>query len=451
MKTTVEKISSNEVKISFEVEDDLMQKYVMKAYNLLKGRIAIPGFRKGHAPKKVIEMHYGKDVFLSEAFESMFREVYPQAIKDNDIVAVDQPRVDVVKLEADEPVEFTAQVYVYPDVELGKYKGVEATKQEIDVTDDDVMAEIERARESVARFTDIEDRPVKLDDEVEIDYEGYCEGEQFKGGTAKGQKLTVGSGMFIPGFEDQLIGKNAGDEVDVNVTFPDEYHAKELAGKPAVFKVKINSIREKELPDIDDEFAKDVSECDTLEEYKAQIREKLEKNASDRSDAAFENEVLSKVVDNCSVDIPQAMLDDKVESMLRELGMQMSRQGINMQQYMMMTGATPERLRSAYQQRAQDETKMELVLEAIRKAEGIEATPEEIEAEKVREAEGMGKTLEEFEQIYSDRFDDYFKNNLAMRKTVEMLKNEAVPESDEDEDGEEVETIEIETADESKE
>ena len=240
MSTTVEKLSSNQVKINFVVEPETFEKGMKTAYNKIKGRVNIPGFRKGHTPRKVIEMHYGESIFFDDALDAIFPELYSQAIKEHDIDPVDRPSIDVSKIGGNEPLEFSIEVYVRPEVELGQYKDLEVTKQTVDVTDDDVEADLTRARERVARFVDITDRPVKLDDQVDIDYKGFVGEEQFEGGTAEGHKLVVGSGSFIPGFEDQLIGATVDQELKVNVSFPEEYHAPELAGKEAVFEVKVN-------------------------------------------------------------------------------------------------------------------------------------------------------------------------------------------------------------------
>lgn len=426
MNTTLEKLSSNQVKLSFVVEPETFEKGMQSAYRKMVKRINIPGFRKGKAPRKVIEMQYGESIFYEEAFDSIFPELYRQAIEEHDVNPVDRPSLDITKIGGGEPLEFTVTVYVRPDVELGKYKGVEAHKQQIDVTDDDVAAELERARERVSRFTDVTDRAAKLDDQVNIDYAGYVDGEQFEGGTAQGHNLVLGSGSFIPGFEDQLLGANAGDDVEVKVTFPEDYHAKELAGKEALFKVKVNSIQQKEMPALDDEFAKDVSECDTLEQYKAEIREKLEKQAQEKADNEFENSVIEAVVENAKVDIPEAMINDQVDNMLRDMQMRMMYQGMRLEDFLRYTGQTEEQLRDMYKDEAERRVRTQLVLEAVRKAEAIEASEEETDAEIKKFADQGKKTLDEFKATLSDADKEYFARAAAMQKTVSMLKDEAV-------------------------
>ena len=425
MSSKVTKLSSNQVKLDFVVEPEVFEKGIAKAYNVIRNRVNIPGFRKGKAPRKVIELHYGPEIFYDDAFEAIFPDVYREAINEHNVEPVDRPQIEVSKMESGEPLEFSATVYVSPDVELGQYKGVPAVKRVADVTDDDVNAEIERAREKAARFIDVTDRPAKLDDEVDIDYKGFCEGEQFEGGTAEGHKLVLGSGSFIPGFEEQLVGKNVGEEVDVNVTFPEEYHAENLKGKPAVFHVKINAIQEKELPAIDDDFVKEVSEFDTVAEYKTSIRENLTKQAEERADAAFENEVIEEVVDASKVDIPEAMIEDQIDSMIRDFEMRLAYQGMKMDDFLKYSGQTREQMREYYKEEAAGHVKNRLVVSAIRKAEGIEGTPEEIDKEMEKYAESSKKSLEDFKSGLTEEDRKYFAEAVAIRKTIDMLKAEA--------------------------
>jgi len=426
MSSTLEKISSNQVKIDFSVEPEIFEKGMESAYRKLVKRINIPGFRKGHAPRKVIELHYGESVFYEDAFDAVFPELYDAAVREHDVTPVDQPKVDVGEIGAGKPLTFTATVYVKPEVKLGEYKGVKAARAEVFVTDDDVNAELERARERVARFIDVTDRPVKLDDQVNIDYAGSVDGEPFEGGTAQGQNLTIGSGSFIPGFEEGLVGANAGDEVDVHVTFPEDYHAEALKGKAAVFHVKINSIQQKELPALDDEFAKDVSEFDTLAAYRDDARAKLEKRAQDRVDAEFENEVVEAVVENAEVDVPEPMVENQINSMLRDMELRMMYQGMRMDDFLKYTGQTIEDLREAQHDEALRRVKTQLVLEAVRGAEGIEATVDEVRAQIEKFAPQTGKSAEEFEKTLSEDDRKYFQNMAATEKAVELLKSSAV-------------------------
>ena len=426
MSSTFEKISSNQVKMVFTVEPEIFEKGMEIAYHKLAKRINIPGFRKGHAPRKVIALHYGETIFYEEAFDAIFPEVYDAAVREHGISTVDQPKIDVEEIGGGNPLRFTATVYVRPEVTLGEYKGVKVGKAPVNVTEDDVNAELERARERVARFIDVTDRPVKLDDQVNIDYKGFVDDEQFEGGTAEGHLLTIGSASFIPGFEEGLIGASTGDEVDVHVTFPEEYHAEKLKGKPAVFKVKINAIQQKELPALDDEFAKDVSEFDTLAAYKDDIREKLVKRAQDRADTEFENEVVEAVVENAEVDIPEAMVHNQIDSMMREMELRMMYQGMRMDDFLKYTGQTLESVRESQHEDAERRVKTQLVLDAVRKAENIEATEEEVKAQIEKFAPQTGKSAEDFEKTLSEDDRKYFANVAAMEKTVDFLKSEAV-------------------------
>ncbi len=426
MTTTFEKLSSNKVKLGFVVEPEKFDEGLKIAYNKLKGRINIPGFRKGKAPMKVIENHYGESVFYEDAFDAIFPEIYQEALKEHDVQVVDRPELDVEQIGRGKELKFTVEVFVRPDVELGEYKNLGIVKTVDEVTDDDVNAEIERARDRSARWVEIEDRPAKLDDQVNIDYAGFNGDEQFDGGTAQGHELILGSGSFIPGFEDQVVGHSVGDEFDVNVTFPEQYHAEELAGKPVVFKVKINGIREKEMPALDDDFVTEVSEtANNVEEYKAEIREKLEKAADDRAEANFENEVLEKVCENAKVDIPAAMIDEQIDSMLRDMEMRMMYQGMKLDDYFKYTGQTREQVREMYKPQAEERVLGQLVIEAVKKAENIEATEEEIDAEMGKYAEQNKKSLEEFKKMLADGDKEYFAEAAAVRKTIDFLKANA--------------------------
>ena len=426
MTTTFEKLSSNKVKLGFVVEPEKFEEGLKKAYNKMKGRINIPGFRKGKAPMRVIENHYGEGVFYEDALDAIFPELYQAALKEHDVQVVDRPELDVEQIGRGKELKFTVEVFVRPDVELGEYKHLGLVKTVDEVTDDDVNAEIERARERSSRWVEIEDRPAKLDDQVNIDYAGFNGEEQFDGGTAQGYDLVLGSGSFIPGFEDQLVGHKVGEELDVNVTFPEQYHAEELAGKPVVFKVKINGIREKETPALDDDFVTEVSEtANTVDEYKAEIRANLEKAADERAEANFENEVLEKVCENAKVDIPAAMIEDQIDSQLRDMEMRMAYQGMKLDDYCKYTGQTREQLREMYKPQAEERVLGQLVLEAVKKAENIEATEEEIDAEMAKYAEQNKKSLEDFKKLLADGDKEYFAEAAAVRKTIDFLKANA--------------------------
>ncbi len=426
MTTTFEKLSSNKVKLGFVVEPEKFEQGIKAAYNKMKGRIQIPGFRKGKAPMKVIENFYGKEVFYEDAFDAIFPDIYQAALKEHDVHVVDRPELNVEQIARGQELKFTVEVFVRPDVELGEYKHLGIVKTVDEVTDDDVMAEIERARDRASRWVEITDRPAKLDDQVNIDYAGFDGDVQFDGGTAEKHDLILGSGSFIPGFEEQLVGKSVGEECEVNVTFPEDYHAKELAGKPVVFKVKINGIREKEVPALDEDFVKEASEtADTVDEYKAEIRANLEKAADSRAETSFENEVIETICENAKVDIPEAMIEDQIDNMLRDMEMRMAYQGIKLDDYFKYTGQTREQVREMYRAQAEERVKTQLVMEAVRKAENIEATDEETDAEIAKYAEQNKKTLDEFKKVLSDDDRKLFADGAAMQKTLDFIKANA--------------------------
>ena len=426
MTTTFEKLSSNKVKLGFTVEPEKFEEGIKKAYLKMVKKINIPGFRRGKAPMKVIEAHYGPEVFYEEAFDAIFPEIYQAGLKEHNVEVVDRPELDVQEIGRGKELKFTVEVFVRPDVELGAYKNLGIVKTVDEVTEDDVKAEIERARDRASRWVEVEDRPAKLDDQVNINYAGFVGEEQFAGGTADNQELVLGSGSFIPGFEDQLVGAEIGADVDVNVTFPTEYHSEDLAGKEAVFHVHVNGIREKEMPELDEDFVKEVSEtANTVEEYKTEIREKLEKQAENRAETAFENEVLEKVCENATVDIPQAMIEDQIDNMLRDMEMRMAYQGMKLDDYFKYTGQTREQVREMYKQPAADRVKSQLVLAAVMNAEQIKADEAETDAEIQKYADQNKKTLDEFKAMLSDGDKEYFAEIAALQKTVDFLKNNA--------------------------
>ena len=426
MATTFEKLSSNKVKLGFVVESEKFDEGIRKAYQRNVKKFNIPGFRRGKAPMKIIENYYGPGVFYEDAFDIIFPDIYRAALEEHDVKPVDRPELDVEQIEKGKELKFTVEVFVRPDVELGQYTHLGIEKKVEEVTDDDVMADIERARDRAARYVEVTDREAKLDDQANIDYQGLLDGVPFEGGTAQGHELVLGSGAFIPGFEDQVVGMKIGEEKDINVTFPENYHSEELAGKPVVFKVKLNSLREKEMPELDDEFVKDVSEtANTVDEYKKEIREKLEKQAEERADAAFESEIIETISDNAKIDIPKAMVEEQIDAMLRDMELRMMYQGLRMQDFLKYSGQTMEQLRDTYRQQAEDRVKTQLTLEAITKAEGIEPTDEEIDKELSRFAEQGKKTLEEFKKDMPEGDLAYFKEVATINKTVKFLKDNA--------------------------
>ena len=338
MSTTVEKIASNKVKLSFDIDAAQFDAAMDKAYIKVRGQVNIPGFRKGKAPRKLIENMYGEGVFYDEAFELVFDEVYGPAIDEKKVDVVDRPEIEIQQIGAGKNLQFTCEVFVKPDVTLGEYKGVEVKKEKTEVTDEQVDAKVEEERSKQATEVAVEGRAVAEGDTVNLDYAGSVDGVAFAGGTAQGQTLKIGSHTFIPGFEEQMVGMNIGEEKDLDVTFPEEYHAKELAGKKAVFHVKVNGITETQLPALDDDFAKDISEFDTLEEYKADIRAKLEAQAAERDQNAFTNAVIEKVIANATVEIPEAMIERQIDSMMRDFEYRLASQGLKLADFMKYTG-----------------------------------------------------------------------------------------------------------------
>jgi len=428
MKSTMEKLSSNKVRIDFVVEAAKFEEAMQKAYRKNVGKINIQGFRKGKAPRKIIENIYGESIFYEDAIDELFPEVYTAAIEEHKITPVDRPDFNLKEIGTGKDLEFSVEVFVKPDVELGLYKGVEVEKHTTEITEDDVAAEIERARERVSRYVDVDDRAVKMDDQVTLNYAGFCEGEQFEGGTAEGHKLVIGSGSFIPGFEDQLVGAEIGKEVEVNVTFPEQYHAENLKGKPATFKCTVTAIQEKDVPALDDEFAKDVSECETLEEYKAKTYDDLKKKAEERDDVEFENAVIEAVVANAKIDIPAAMIEDRIDERINEFTMNMRYQGLDMETYYKITGQTEESIREQMKEMAENDVRTRLVLEAIQDAENVELAEEDIEAEIVKYVAQNGGDLEKFraQVMENEGMKNYFESMVKMQKTVKILKDAAV-------------------------
>ena len=426
MATTFEKLSSNKVKLGFTVDAAKFDEAIRKAYQKDVKNITIPGFRKGKAPMQVIENHYGAGVFYEDAFEILFPEVYQAALTEHGVTPVDRPELNMEQIEKGKDLIFSVEVFVTPDVELGQYKNLGIEKKVDEVTEDDVKAEIERARDRAARYIDVTDRPAKLDDQVNIDYAGFVGEEQFEGGTAQGHDLVLGSGQFIPGFEDQLVGAEAGSDVEVHVTFPEKYHAENLAGKEATFKVKVNSIREKEVPELDDDFVKEASEtANTVDEYKAEIREKLEKQAEQKADNAFESEILEAVVENTKIDLPEAMIEEQIDNLLRDMEMRLMYQGMRLDDYLKYTGQTREDLRKVYHDEAERRVRTQLTLEEIRKAEKIKAEEADIDEEMKSLAEQSRKSLEDFKASLTENDKKYFEEVASLTKTIKFLKDNA--------------------------
>lgn len=425
MSTTVEKISSNKVKLSFDIDAAKFDEAMGKAYIKVRGQVAIPGFRKGHAPRKMIENMYGEGVFYDEAFELIFDEVYGPAIDENKLEVVDRPQVDIQQIGTGKNLQFTCEVFVKPDVTLGEYKGVEVKKEHTLVTEDDVNAEIEKERNKQAAEVSVDDRAVAEGDTVNLDYSGSVDGVKFAGGTAEGQTLKIGSHTFIPGFEEQMVGMNIGEEKDLNVTFPTEYHAPDLAGKEAVFHVKVNSITETQLPALDDDFAKDISEFDTLDAYKADVRAKLEAQAAERDNNAFTNAVIEKVMANATVEIPDAMVERQIDSMVRNFEARLAQQGLKLADFMKYTGQDEKSFRNQYRDQAEKSVRANLVLEAVENDEKFEAAEEEIDAEIEKFAKQIGQNVEDLKKNLTEGDREYFKADVIRDKAVKFLCDNA--------------------------
>ena len=420
-----EKLESNKVKLGMTISAEDFDKAVDKAYLKLRKTITVPGFRKGHAPKGVIEKAYGWYVFVDDAFDEAYPAVYEAAVKEHGVKPVDRPDITILSAEKGEDVAFEAVVTVMPEVSLGQYKGIEVEKQEYNVTDEMVNAEIERERENVARMIDVE-RPVENGDEVELDYSGTVDGVKFEGGTAEHQTLVIGSGMFIPGFEEQMIGMNVGEEKDLNVKFPDEYHSDELKGKDAVFHVKVHAVRVKELPEADDEFAKDVSEFNTIAELRDHKKEELEKKAMNEAKAKKENDVIEKAVANATVDIPDVMIDRQADRMLNDIRYRLSMQGISLEDYCKYTGTKTEVMKAEMKNEAERRVKTQLVLDAIMKAEGIKAENDEVEKKIDEYCAQFDDKAEEFKAKLNEDDKAYFEDQVLLDKTINMLVDSAI-------------------------
>lgn len=436
MSATYEKVSSNKAKLSFTVPAEQFEAAMQKAYLKNRGKINVPGFRRGKAPRKLIETMYGESVFYDDAFQLIFPDLYDEAVKENNLQVVDQPEVDVQEIGEGKDLVFSCEVYVRPDVTLGDYKGLTVNVTKQTVTDADVDARIEQDRKKVARQIDVEGA-LENGDTVKLNYMGTVDGVAFEGGTAENQTLTLGSGQFIPGFEEQMVGMNIGEEKDLNVTFPEKYHSEELAGKNAVFHVKVLSATRTELPKLDDDFAADASEYNTFAEYKDSIVKELNDRAAKNNEIAVENALVEKAVENASMDIPQAMINEQTNYLLREMQMRMAYQGLKMEDYLKYTGQTIEQLADMYKGEAEHRVKVELTLDAIRKAEGIEPTDEDVAKQIAEQAERMGQSVEDFEKTLTDEQRGYLRDTAAIQKVVDLMKQDCTVEEKKEEAAEE--------------
>ena len=418
MAVSLEKIQDNIAEFKIEVDSAKFEEGINKAFLKNASRFSVPGFRKGKAPRKIIEKYYGEGIFYEDAINIIFPEVYDKAVEELKIEPVDRPEVDIDELGGEKGLVLSVKVTVKPEVKLGKYEDIEIKKVEYNVTDEDVEAELKRVQDRNARIVTVENRNVQEGDIVTIDFQGFKDGEPFEGGEGKGYELTIGSGHFIPGFEDQLIGKEVGSETEVKVTFPEDYHAEELKGADAVFKVKIHSIKVRELPALDDEFAKDVSEFDTLEEYKNDLKAKLVEQAENRQKSETENLAVEAVVENAEVEIPQCMIDERAEAMIRDYEMSLMQQGITLDRYFEITQTSMDDLKKQFEGQAKTRVKTNLVLEAVAKAEGIEATEEEVEQEYTKLAEMYKMNADDVKKYIMA---DDISNSIKIRKVVEMI------------------------------
>ena len=426
MNSSMEKVSSNKVELRLEREAEAFEEAVQKAYLKMRNRINVPGFRKGKAPRKIIEKFYGKEVFFEDAANAIIPEAYAKAAEESGLEIVSQPEIGLVQLEDGKPFIFSATVAVKPEVELGQYKGVEVAKADVEVTEDDINAELDKVREQNSRTVNVEDRPVQDKDMTVIDFEGFIDGQPFQGGKGENYPLTIGSHSFIDTFEEQLIGKNIGEETEVNVTFPEDYHAEELKGKPATFKVTVNEIKEKQYDDLDDDFAQNVSDFDTLAEYKEDLKKTIGERKANEAKNKKEAEAIDKIIENAKMDIPSAMVDTQVRQMAEDFSRRLQQQGLSVEQYFQFTGLTADKLFADMQPEAEKRIKSRLVLEAIVKAENIEVSDEEYESELNKMAESYGMEVDKIKEFMGEYEQKQIREDIAVQKAVDLVVAEAV-------------------------
>ena len=425
MKVKVEKVENkaNEIKLEFTVEAQKFDEAIQDVYKKNAKYFNIPGFRKGKAPFKMVEKTYGIQIFYEDAFNEIAGEVYAKGLEDNKIEAVSKPKIDIIQIEAGKDLIFTAVVQTKPEVTLGKYKGIEIKKIEYNVSDEDVNHELEHIAEHNARLVSVEDRAVENGDITIIDFEGFIDGKAFEGGKAENHELEIGSGKFIPGFEEQIIGMKIDEDRDIKVTFPKDYPAKELEGKEAIFKIKLHEIKKKELPEINDEFAKDASEFDTLDEWKKSIREKLEKANTSKAKFETEDNAIEEVCKASKVDIPSGMIETQIDNMEQDISSRLSYQGMKLDQYLQMIGKTKQEFRDEYKEEAEKQVKRNLVLEAIMKDAEIEATKEEVETKIKEMADIYGKKEEEIKE--NAQLIKYVEETIKTEKTIQYIVDNA--------------------------
>ncbi len=417
----------NMVQLTIEVSAEDFDKAIRDVYNRQKKDFSIPGFRKGKVPQNMIEKMYGAAIFYEDAANDLIPQAYSNAVEESGQDIVSGPSIDVVQIEKGKPFIFTADVAIRPEVTLGKYAGVTVTKIDTQATEDEVMAEIDKERENNARIVNVEGRAIENGDTAVIDYEGFSDGVAFDGGKGENHSLEIGSGSFIPGFEEQLIGKNVGDEVEVNVTFPEEYHAPDLAGKDAVFQVKIHEVKTKEIPELDDEFAQDVSEFDTVAEYKDSVKAKVEERKAGDAKRAQQEEALAKIVEKSQMDIPAAMIDTQCENMINQFAQQMAQQGLSMDQYFQFSGSSMDQLKEQVHPDAESRIKNDLVLDAIAKAENIEISDKDVDAEIEKMAAMYQMEADQLKGYMGEEEKENMKLDLASQKALEFVTDNMKP------------------------
>ena len=426
MSLQVEKLEKNMAKLTIEVSAEDLDKAMEKAYQKQKSRISLPGFRKGKAPRKMIESMYGKGVFMEDAVNSLVPQEYTKALGECDLEIVSQPEINVTQMEPGKALIFTADVAVKPEVTLGDYKGVEVPKSEIAVTDEEVDAEVKKEQDKNARTVAVEDRAAANGDITTIDFEGFVDGVAFDGGKGTDYALTLGSGTFIPGFEDQLVGANTGDHVEVKVTFPEEYQAKELAGKEAVFQCDVKKIETKEVPELDDEFAKDVSEFDTLAEYKEDVKKKLTEKKEKEARTAKENAAVDKAIENAQMDIPELMTKTECRQMMDDFSRRMQQQGLSMEQYFQFTGQSMDKMMEDMKPQALKRIQTRLVLEKVAEAENIQPSEEEITEEIQKMADAYKMEADKIREAIGESGLEQMKKDMAVQKAVTVIADAAV-------------------------
>ena len=437
MSNTGENLEKSMAKITITVDADAFEEAMVKSYNKNKKNISIQGFRKGKAPRKMVEKLYGPEVFYEDAANFAIPDAYEEAAKESGLEIVSRPEIDVVEIEKGKDFVFTATVAVKPEVTLGDYKGIEVEKKTVKVMAADVNAEIDKVREQNSRMITVENRGIKKDDTAVIDFEGFVDGEPFQGGKGEDYSLVIGSHTFIDTFEDQLVGKKAGEEVDVNVTFPEEYHEASLKGKPALFKVTVKEIKKKELPKLDDEFASEVSEFETLKEYKASVKKNLTERRKEEAKREKENEVVEKVVENITVELPEPMVDEQTQQMIQEFAGRLSSQGLSFDQYMQMTGMTVDALMGQMKPEAEKRIRTRLALEAIVDAEKIKATAKDIDKEIENMANMYQMEVDKIKEMIGDAEKEQIGKDLAVQKAVDFVVKNAVEVEPAEEDKEE--------------